>query len=277
MLSLLSLLVVSSFAGPVPEDSPDHAYHYRTDGVSAHGVNALAPTAWARQGELKLKVKLNNTTGNYVLFRKDGIEVSSGGNTFLPPQKADKYTTVQPHAEGAQGFKIVDEGGTLHHKEMSVKLTGVFMVDAAVAPVQTTPSFLPARSKSFDAGPFACTLRGKPKQETDNTTAKYRCQFKGGAGEVGLVDPRKMQMALPDGKEFANEWGKETLVVFPGQHVDIAIKNTVIQPRPHGFDMQKTELTVKWEGVFQASKLEELSFPTWDFTLDEALTAAKND
>ena len=278
-LSPLAALLLGSvaLAGPIPEDSPDHAYHYASSPLTAGAVTLTATTAWARQAELKLKVAIDNADPDaWLMLRRDGITVTSGDRPHKPITQDNQYEIIRPTDHGAYQFVIPDPLLTMHHKEMSVAVTGASSVAYPATPIEAADGTLPVRSAKFNAGPFECVVKGKIKQSTDLTNATWRCLYRGKPGMIGFADEALLRVAIPAG-EFGNESTGKVEPLRPGDGVNINLKITVIQPKPHGVDMQKSELTVKWDKVFSESPMVPVAFEPWAFTLDEALTAEKNN
>lgn len=256
-------------------DAPDHANHFSSAPVHAGEITASAAAAWARQQEAKLKVKINNRTDDFVLVDKNGARISMASGEYIATN-GDGYKLVAPQSEGGHTFVFTDGGGKLHNLSMVARLEGVSVAATDGAPIEAEPFTLPLHKNQIEASGFTCVNKGKLKQETQETKAKFECTYNGAEGTVGLLDSKAITIAIPDGQDFANESGKPKKLLLPGETVSFEVKNTVIKPNPHGVDMQHTELTLLWNDALRVATLEPIQFPDWEFTLDVGLTAEKN-
>ncbi len=270
------LLAAAALAKPLPPDHPDHANHYQSGAITSNDVTLTSPVAWARQAQGKVKIKFDNDSTRWLLVHKNGIEFTTGGNTFQPTPIDDRYEVVRPNDEGAHTFVFADEANhALHGDTMSLGVIGAFLATEP-KPVNAPDTYLPARSDGVEEGGFTCRIKGKVTQSTDKLLAKYECTFYAQPGTIGFVDAAGLRVSI-DAGEFANEAGGQVELMMPGQTRTIKLLVTSIQPRPHGVDMQFTELPVKWDTALFTSTLERLEMEPWAFELDPATTAAKND
>ena len=274
MLQLLLLVPLAS--SEIPQDSPEHANHYKSEPVSSGDVTASASSAWARQQEAKLRVKFANGSDDYLLSRKDGARSTMGSGEHQSSNKT-AYEVIDPEDDGSHTYVFKDESGQLHEQAMTARLDGIYLAPTDGPPVEAEPFTLPLSANEVEAGGFTCRSKGKIKQETQETKAKFECTFDGEDGTVGLVESQSISVAIPDGQAFANESGKEAKLLLPGEKTSFEVKTTVIKPKPHGVDMQFTKLTLLWNDALRAITAEPVELEDWAFTLDEALTAEKNE
>jgi hypothetical protein len=272
---VLALVLISVSSAKDSLEDPDHANHFSSAPVQAGDITATAAAAWARQQEAKLKVKLNNRSDDFVLVGKNGARISMASGEFTAIN-SDGFKLIAPQSEGGHTFVFTDDGGKLHSERMVARLEGVKTASTSASPVEAEAFTLPLHKTEIEASGFTCVNKGKIKQETQETKAKFECTFNGEAGTVGLVTSKAITFAIPDGSDYANESGEPMELLFPGDKVSFEVKNTIIKPNPHGVDMQHTELTLLWNDALRVATLEPVPFPDWEFALDAALTAEKN-
>jgi hypothetical protein len=273
---LLAALLFPLATAETPADSPDHANHFQADPVQAGDITATAKSAWGRQQEAKLKVAFTNGTDQFLVVPKDGARIVVDGAEHAAANR-EGLKIIDPTSEATHTFTFADPGGTLHGDSLVARLEGIGLANTeGAATVEAEPFTLPLRINKIEAGGFVCSAKGKVKQTTDNTSAKFECTYQGAPGTVGLLDSEAITVVIPDGGSFANEAGKPTQLLLPGDKLSFEVQNTVIQPKVHGVDMQFTELTLQWNDALESVELQPVEFPDWQFTLDAALTAEKN-
>ena len=272
---ILALVLPPLASAATAPDSPDHANHFQAEPITASGITVSASSAFARQQEAKLKLKLANATDHFVLVQKNGARIAMDSGEFVATNR-EGVKVIDPASDGGHTFVFADTGGQLHQSGMTLRIEGVSLVTTKVPPVEAAPFTLPLTTNKVEAGGFSCVPKGKVKQATDQTSAKFECTYLGAAGTVGLIRSDAITVAIPDGKDFANEAGEPIKLLLPGESETIEVKTTVIQPKPHGVDMQFTELTLLWNDALLSVELQPVTFPDWTFTLDVALTDEKN-
>lgn len=164
----------------------------------------------------------------------------------------------------------------MHQQALRFRVDGAFLVSTDGAPSEPPELTLPANMKSFEAGSFSCALKGKVTQKTDKLTAAFKCTYRGKKGTVGVIDEGALKVTTPDDQVFANEVKAGFTFLHPGDEATISVKNTVIQPRAHGYDMQFTTLGLDMSQVFREAEMRPVELPALEYTLDQARTDEAN-
>jgi len=274
-ITLVALGLVSLAAGKTAMDSPDYAHHFQSAPVHAGDVTASASSAFARQNDAKLKVKFDNRSDDFLVVAKNGARISSSAGEYVATNR-DGFEVIDPTSDGRHTFVFEDGGGKLCTLSMVARLDGVFLASGQGEPVQAEPFTLPLSANKVEAGGFLCITKGKVKQETQEAKAKFECTYQGAEGTAGLLDSKAITVAIPDGQAFANESGKPTKLLLPGEKASFEVKNSIIRPNPHDVDMQLTQLTLLWNDALRTVTMQPVAFPDWEFSLDLDLTAEKN-
>ena len=196
-----------------------------------------------------------------------------GGTTYQPYDgKEKKPVLIDPRKSKSVTLKVKNKDGGMHVDELVLRPKG-FAKAASFGETVEAPEFdLPASVNDFQAGPFRCRLLGV-SQETKETLAQFECRYTGKS--VGWIDAASLGATIPSGQMYANDAKKlKRIMLKPG---DTAKFPAAWHIEPRIADMQFTNMKIQWRATFQESALEEVEFEEVEYTLDEALTAEKND
>lgn len=229
----------------------DEAYHFHDVAPVGDEVRLGVVDAWARPHEAKAKIIVRNDTPDFLVVRTGGMLFSAHGQAWaeddvqiIPPRDTD--TKVLEFT----GQDLKANGGWLVPG-------GMYRVPTDADPVLAPDFELPVQARSFDAGPFHCTVAGKITQETDETAVKFRCTFEGEG--LGMVDTSAITV-VAEGQTFPNRRGDGRLrPVLPGQSFSL---RTSFEVPPRVVDMQFAELTIQFNDAFRDGVPQVL--PQWD-------------
>jgi hypothetical protein len=269
----LPVFALVAMAARKPDD-PKHENHFKAAGAPTSDVLSFALVAAHAQAEFVLiDAKITNTTGDrLVLFKKNeaslvlpqGAMPVKAGGLFGGPM------VIPPNDTRSHTFRVEADAG-LHVDRVTLQPKGFYVGSNTGTPLKAPEFQLPASANDFTTGPFTCKLNNV-KQETKETAAAFACTYNG-AG-VGIVEPKKIGVREPGGKEFANAARKVPRdVLLPGD----TSKFTVIFEIPASVvDMQFATLQVLWRDALAESTLAPVALADWAFELDAAKTAEAN-
>lgn len=279
LLSFGRLLVLPSLALLVmaarKPDDPKHENHFKSISPPTSDVLSMAlVSAHAQSAFVMIDAKITNTTGDrLLLFKKNeaslvlpqgAMPVKSGG-LFSGPM------VIPPNDTRSHTFRVEADTG-LHVDRVTLQPKGFYVGSNTGTPVKAPEFQLPASVNDFSTGPFTCKLNNV-KQETKETAAAFACTYNGKG--IGLVEPKKIGVREPGGKEFANAARKVPRdVLLPGD----TSKFTVVFEVPASVaDMQFATLQVLWRDALAESTLAPVPLADWAFELDTAKTAKANE
>lgn len=245
----------------------DHANHFEDVDPSGKEVAVGISDAWARDAEAKIKMHVENQTDDFVLVKLESVSADFGGQVLTTGD--DKVKVFGP---GDKGARVLDfQGSGLHVEKGALKVDGLYRVDAD-APVEKIPDFrLPIAKKSFDTKNLDCSVAGKAKMTTDETTVKFKCQFTGKG--LAIVDESKIQVRLEDGQMFGNLSGGESEGVLPLKNFTMKVK---LQIERRVVDMQFATLMLVFNDAVRVGTPQEIAMVEVPLTLSAEKTEAAN-
>jgi hypothetical protein len=267
-LSLLSIMTTAAFSQR-KENDPKHEYHYKqlptieTPELKIDIVDAQSQAEFS-----KMKLKITNKTGDYILFKPSEIIIKNEKAEF---KMDDRDIIIGPFQ--SDNKVLTAKGTDMHVKALTLLLKGFYVIPSK-GNVQNAPDFmLPPSANDFTAGPFQCKYL-KSSKETDKTEVQFQCLYTGSG--YGILQPSKIVMKTEKGpQEFATTKNNQKPTLLSNGKKDnfsasFAIPASVV-------DMQFANLTIVWKDTFSESQPSAISVPsTFNFELDPGMTEAKN-
>jgi hypothetical protein len=268
VLGLVALIQISSFAQKKAKVNPKHVNYFKTASVETKDVKIEGQDAVAMMEFAKFKIKLTNTTNDYILFKpKEGLFKLESGD-FVPVDK--KVILIQPMDYESKVIDMKAPAKNAHVDAFKFQIDGLYKIPVA-APATEAPNFaLPASSNDFTAGNFKVELVNVSKK-TQETAVKFKVTYTGEG--AGLVDPRKLGVKIESGQVFANDKKDKGMILYKGES-DTFVATFHIEGKV--VDMQFANMEIVWKDTFKDSKVIKLDGATLDFSLDPGLTAGKN-
>jgi hypothetical protein len=279
--SILSLafalaLTPPAFAGEDEEeeaDAPtdDHENHMKTDdNLDLGDIVVESSSMIAQETRVDFKGKVRNQGNDWIFVKRHEVEFALGGNTvkaFEGKEKPD--LVIEPEKSKTLQLKL--KGTGLHVDKLTVDMKGVYKASASGTPLPGVPFVLPPASNNAEFGPFNCSVTSHD-QATKMTKTTWECQYTGDG--IGYIDASKISVKIQSGEQFANTFRKNKNAML--MHNDKAKFTTTFEIEKRIVDMQFATLELLWGDTFAEAKLKSVDSDTWDFELDEALTAEKN-
>lgn len=219
--------------------------------------------------ELKFKIRILNRSKDFIQYRPEQSSfVVNGQKMAIEPD----LVVVGPN-ETKNKVVRVNGNGFQELRSFGFQLDGLSRVQAS-NPLIVEAFRLPAAENSFVAGPFRIDLV-KVKKSTNLTEVLFKATYQG-ENDFGLVYPSNISVLMPDGKTYANlKTRYKHQAIAPGQSEDFY---AVWERMPGGAlnDMQKVDMLVQFNKVFNDTKSKEIEGMEFEFTWDEQLTRAAN-
>ena len=245
----------------------EHANHFEDVDPSGDVVAVGISDAWAREAEAKVKLHVENKTDDFLMVKLEDVSADFGGKPVK--QDDDKVKVYAPGKKGAKVLNFAGEG--LHVEQGALKIGGLYRINAD-APVEKMPDYrLPIEKKSFDTKNLDCTLAGKVKQTTDETSAKFKCKFTGKG--LAIVDESKIQVRLEDGQLFGNLAGGDAEGVLPLKNFTLKVQFEIER---RVVDMQFATLMVQFNDAVRVGTPKAVPDVEIPLTLSAEKTEAAN-
>jgi hypothetical protein len=223
---------------------------FKTQTVETNDVKVTIDGAVATARETKFKIKIINKTNDYLIYKPSESVFKIGGKSYNP---VEKWVIIRPNDDGSSVLNIP---GTefLVAADYDFVLEGLYRVNTNTGSVIAPDFKLPASQNEFKAASFSVTL-GKVKKTTARTDAQFIASYNG--DKIGIFEPNKVAMKMPDGKEYANYHSDKKPIVFEkGKSDDFMVAWKDI-PTASG-DMQKDEMTILWRNAFKEVTPEKM-------------------
>ncbi|MGZ4056461.1 MAG: hypothetical protein ACXVPM_16230 [Bacteroidia bacterium] len=247
--------------------------YYKNSTVETNELTISVDNAVSTAGETKFKLKITNKTADYILFKPEESKFIINGKEMKPSEKSKM---IKPNDSD---FLIVNLKGVGYNavKNYTFEVGGLYKLSTSGKVIDAPDFKLPASTNDFKAGSYNCTLSSLTK-ESDKTDAKFTCAYTG--DKVGIIFPSKISVKMPDGNDYAAVKPSGLLakpgpfILNKGESVDF----TAHWDRMQGgkaMDMQKVEMTIKFNGTFTEISPEKLKNETLNFEFDQATSDAK--
>ena len=215
----------------------------------------------------KFKLKIANKTNDVLLFKPEESLIKAGKE--VKPKEKWMYVYASE-----SDSKVINATGPDFLTTYSYVMSGMYKISTSVKGIETPNFQLPASQNEFTTGPFTCTMSSLTK-ESDKTEVKFECKYNG--DKVGVIQPNRAAVKLPDGTEIANEKSKALLasnnpiILMKGKTEKVTFKwNRMEGGRAQ--DMQKIKLEILFRNTFSEVDLEKMKDETINFEIDENLS-----
>ena len=247
--------------------NPDHTNYYKPVTVSLPAVKIDVLDVVAKIDYAKFKIKITNTTNDYILYKPQESKFFIEGKEYKPEDK--KPVLIQPLDNVSRTIDAKGGGNNLHTNSFSFNLDGLYKV--VPTGTVTAPNFiLPPSVNQFVSGDFTVDMIAISKK-TQETAVKFKVTYTGEG--MGIIDPKKLSTKIESGQLFANEKRDKTIVLAKGES-DTFIALFHIEGKIA--DMQFANMEIVWNDTFKNAELKKLDGAALSFLLDPGMTAGKN-
>lgn len=237
--------------------------HYKDISQESEDVTITTNNGVSNKEITKFKLKLINKTGDVLMYKPEESVLKVNGKEFKPKEKT---LLVYP---GESDSRVVNLTGTEFLSNYTFLVSGIYKVSLA-GTTQEAPEFkLPPSQNDFKAGNFNCTMKNLTK-ETDKTKAEFECTYVG--SKIGVINPAKTAVKMPDGTEIANEKkSSEPILLTKGKSEKISFKWNRMEGGK-STDMQKVTMMILFRNTFTETDPVKCKEETLDFVIDEDLS-----
>jgi len=235
---------------------------YKDVSSDGEGITITAKDAVSNKEATKLKLKVNNKTDEFIIFKVNESTLKANGKDYKPQEKPLEVAPTESDSR-VVNFKGPDFMVTSY----SYIIEGLYKVSTVTNSVQTEEFQLPPSQNEFKTGNFTCSMIDLSK-ETDKTSVKFECRYTG--DKIGVIHPGRAAVKLPDGTEVANAKSSASPIVLEQGE---SKKITLSWNRMEGgkaTDMQKIKMSIVWRNTFIEATPVKLKPVTLDFQIDEA-------
>ncbi|HSY62388.1 MAG TPA: hypothetical protein VK796_10950 [Cytophaga sp.] len=246
---------------------PDHTNYYKPVTVVLPAIKIDVLDVVSKIDYVKFKIKLINTTNDYILYKPQESNFIIEGNEYKPEDK--KPVLIQPLDNASRTIDAKGNGSNLHTDNFSFNLDGLYKV-VPTGTVNAPNFILPPSVNQFVAGDFTVEMISISKK-TQETAVKFKVTYTGEG--MGIVDPKKLGVKIESGQIFANEKRDKSIVLGKGES-DTFIALFHIEGKIA--DMQFANMEIVWNDTFKHAELKKIDGTTLNLVLDPGLTAGKN-
>ncbi len=211
----------------------------------------------------KFKLKIVNKTNDIIIYKPEESSINVNGKAVNPKEK---WLVINPIESD---FRVINMLGTNFLTPYSYNLAGIYKVSTNGKIVETANFTLPPAQNDFTSGGFTCSMTSLVK-ESDKTVVKFDCRYTG--DKIGVIDPSKAAVQLPDGTVLANEKSSsQPTMVMKGKSEKITLKWNRLEGG-RATDMQKISMNILWRGTFTETDAVKVKEQVLDFQINESLS-----
>jgi hypothetical protein len=211
----------------------------------------------------KFKLKITNKTNDVLLYKPEESTFKLEGKETKPKEK---QLFIYPTESD---YRVVNAIGPDYLTAYSYEIGGMYKISITGKGIDVPEFQLPVSQNEFTAGGFSCTMSSLTK-ESDKTEVKFECKYIG--DKIGIIQPGRAAVKLPDGTEIANEKSKNhPIILMKGQSEKVTFKwNRMDGGRSQ--DMQKIKLLIMFRNTFSEVEAVKVNAETLKFEIDETLS-----
>lgn len=242
---------------------------YKDSKTEINGLTITIDNAVSTEVETKFKLKITNTTSDYIIYKPEESKFIINGKELKPKEKT---LIIGPNESDFRVINVKNpQSNTI--KSYSFVLDGLYKVSTANAGISVPDFRLPASQNEFKAASFSCSLV-KLYKETDATDVKFKCAYNG--DKIGFVSPAKVAVKMPDGNEYAAVKvglfaNLKPIMLMKGQDETFNLHWDRMEGGK-AMDMQKVEMMIKWNETFTEASPEKIKAETIELQFDEEVS-----
>jgi hypothetical protein len=242
---------------------------YKDSKTEINGLTITIDNAVSTEVETKFKLKITNTTSDYIIYKPEESKFVINGKELKPKEKT---LIIGPNESDFRVINVKNpQSNTI--KSYSFVLDGLYKVSTANAGISVPDFRLPASQNEFKAGGFSCSML-KLYKESDATDVKFKCAYNG--DKIGFVSPAKVAVKMPDGHEYAAVKvglfaNLKPIMLMKGQDETFNLHWERMEGGS-AMDMQKVEMMIKWNETFTEASPEKIKAETIELQFDEEVS-----
>lgn len=239
---------------------------YKDQTVESKDMRISLDNAIATDGEIKFKMKIKNSTNDYIMYKPSESSFKLDGKSYKPEEKP---FIIRPNDDDSKVINL--KGNYKKAADYEFVTDGFYKISSTAKGVAVSDFKLPASQNEITAGPFVITLL-KTKKETARTDARFKVKYTG--DKIAIFEPNKIAMKMPDGKEYANYHSDRKPQVLGKEEFEFEVSWKEI-PKSSG-DMQFVEMIILWRDAFKEITPEKIPAQTLTVAFDKDMSDVKN-
>lgn len=265
---ILALIVFSTTISTVVAQKVYKKIFYKPQTIETNDLKVTIEDAVATPAGVKFKLKLINKTTDYLIYKPNESIFKINGKEGKPNEN---WMIIRPNESD---WKVIDLKGAeyMAAQNFNFVLDGIYKAKIDEGAISAPDFILPPSKNDFKAGGFS-VVHVSNKKTTARTDAKFKVIYSG--DKIGIFEPNKVAMKMPDGKEFANYHSdKEPIVFEKGKEENVSVAWKDI-PTASG-DMQKVDMTILWRESFKEVTPKKVPSQNLEIIFDQETTDLKN-
>lgn len=268
LLAISALICLTLNVDAQKKEKPYKEIFYKDIAADYNDFSVTTNNGISNKEMTKFKLKIVNKTNDVLLYKLDESSFKLEGKEIKPKEK---QLFIYPNESN---YRVVNAVGPDYLVAYKYEINGMYKISTSGKGIEVNNFQLPASQNEFTADGFKCTMTSLTK-ESDKTEVKFECRYTG--DKVGVIQPSRAAIKLPDSTEIANEKSKGLLsnnnpiVLMKGQSEKVTFKwNRMDGGRAQ--DMQKIKLEILFRNTFSEVDIEKLNTETLQFEIDENLS-----
>ena len=262
-ITFLTVLVCLAGANQAQKEKKYKEIFYKDITLEAEDFTATTNNGFSDKEATKFKLKIANKTNDILMYKPEESTFKAGDKEAKPKEKV---LFVYPGESDHRVVNLVSPDFLVTN--YSFIMGGVYKITTK-GTVAEVADFKIGSSNEFESGGFTCTQTSLTK-ETDKTEAKFDCRYTG--SKIGVIQPGKAVVKMPDGTEIANEKKSSTpIVLLKGKSEKITFKWNRMEGGK-ATDMQKVNMVILFRGTFTEADAVKLKDETLNLELDPNVT-----
>lgn len=220
----------------------------------------LVEKAYSNDAFTKFKLTITNTSTDYLIFNVNEVKINYNGKEFIPNERP---LTIAPNSSE---YRTIDVKGDFSRAtKLIVTVSGLLKVKVSGKPIDMPKFRLPLSKNELVAGNFNLKVKRAVKKETDVLDIAFDVKYTG--NKVGIIDPTKVALVMPTGKEFVNIKRNKVILLTNGNTEDFVLVWKDISVKEG--DLQKVDVDIIWRDAFQEGSKENVPPVNLELSINE--------
>lgn len=264
-LTVFMVAFLACFSQKAKKEKVYDKVYFKITNAEAGDVQFKIDDAVAVNDEFKLKLVINNASGDYYIFKTNECVLLMGGQEY---KCTEKQLTLDP---GEKDYKVINFAGKDFNRyhQFSLKIGGLYKATSQGSVMDGPPFDLPPLKTFFQAGPFKYELK-TDKRTSSGSNFVFDVTYIG--DQAGIIRPVFTTLKMPTGNEFQNEVSsKKSLVLEHNETGKLKMQWTAVS-RKEG-DQQYCKMQLIWHETAMESPKDKQPETSIVVDWDEERTA----
>lgn len=201
---------------------------------------------------IKFKLRIKNKSADALLLKTSDVVLILDGKEVKAEH--EKSLIIAPYDDAS---RVIDVKGDYRVSSFTVRVEGLSKAKTLENSLHAPDFHLPASVRSFNVGAFNAVL-DRDVRTTDLVDISFKATYSGAM--IGIVDPSKIGLKLPNGKIYANMRGNQKMMFMePGMEKTLAMDWKKIPVREA--DTQFAELEILFRDAFKEAEVIPIKAP----------------